>query len=62
MGFHDMSMMFLLDFYGVSIVTIVSFGILMGLLWHPSGITMMFFSDISLGFFWDFHGIIQGFL
>ena len=39
-GFHDMSMMFLLDFYGVSIV---SFGILMGLLWHPAGTTMMFF-------------------
>ena len=57
--FHDMSMMFLLDFYGVSMGF---FGISMGLLWHPSGMSMMFFSDISLGFFWDFHGIIQGFL
>ena len=54
-----MSMMFLLDFYGVSMGF---FGILIGLPWHFSGITMMFFSDISLGFFWDFHGIIQGFL
>ena len=57
--FHDMSMMFLLDFYGVSMGF---FGILMGLLRHPSGMSMMFVSDISLGFFWDFHGIIQGFL
>ena len=54
-----MSMMFLLDFYGVSMGF---FGILMGLLWHPSGMSMMFFSDISLAFFWDFHGIIQGVL
>ena len=30
---------FLLDFYGVSMGC---FGILMGLLWHPSGISMMF--------------------
>ena len=57
--FHDMSMMFLLDFYGVSMGF---FGILMGLLWHSSGITMMCFPDISLGFFCDFHGITQGFL
>ena len=57
--FHDMFMIFVLDFYGVSMGF---FGILVGLLWHRSGMSMMFFSDISLGFFWDFHGIIQGFL
>ena len=45
---------FLLDFYGVSMGF---FGILMGLLWHHSGISMMFFLiflrasfGISMGF------------
>ena len=37
--FHDMSMMFLLD-YGVSMGF---FGILMGLLWHPSVVFFVFF-------------------
>ena len=49
-----MSMMFLLDFYGVSMEFL---GILMGLLWHPSGISMMFF----LIFLWASSGIPLGF-
>ena len=48
-----MSMMFLLDFYGVSMGF---FGILMGLLWHPSGMSMMFF----LIFLWVSFGISMG--
>ena len=52
--FHDMSMMFLLDFYGVSMGF---FGILMGLLWHPSGMSMMFLL-ISL---WACFGISMDF-
>ena len=45
---------FLLDFYGVSMGF---FGILMGLLWHPSGISMMFLL-ISL---WACFGISMDF-
>ena len=54
-----MSMIFLLDFYVIS----------MGVLWYLDGFAMAsprdfhdVFTDISLGFLWDFHGVSHGFL
>ena len=52
-----MSMIFLLDFYVIS----------MGVLWYLDGFAMAsprdfhdVFTDISLGFLWDFHGVSHG--
>ena len=51
------SMIFLRDCYGICMVLPWgSFDNLMGLLWHPSGISMMLF----LMFLWDYFGIALG--
>jgi len=47
--FHDVSFIFLEDFYGISEGVLA-----MGVLWYSYG--------ISIGFLWDFYGISIGFL
>ena len=72
MGFYWISMIFLLDFYDISLrhfetmrLKQVFYRILMELLWHPYRISMMFllrFYGITMGVLAEFYGILQGFL
>ena len=60
-NFHDVSMIFLEDFYGVSERVLWKF---YGILWDSYGISLWFlcyFHVISMIFLWDFCGVPMGF-